>query len=194
MGFGVGFGSTSAFLAGRPWRPLLRVKRPKRREQQAETTWRPFLDWLVGSPQEFSILSAPWIVAVPARRFGTPDLKGIPGVVLADDRPGAPEANVFWAGNLEEAGQVLHGYQSAWLPRRSYSRTGRSLGRRAVCGEPALGRVAARQQGPCGRACRRDRRRQGHGDDPAVLDAFVLVISGAEGPPAIPAFPVTSPI
>jgi len=23
---------------------------------------------------------------------------------------------VFWAGNLEEAGQVLHGYQSAWVP------------------------------------------------------------------------------
>jgi hypothetical protein len=36
--------------------------------------------------------------------------------VLADNRPGAPEANVFWASNLEEAGQVLHGYQSAWLP------------------------------------------------------------------------------
>ena len=84
---------------------------------QAEAIWRPFLDWLLGSPQEFSILSAPWIVAVPARRFWDPQfLKEVPGVVLADDRPGAPEANVFWAGNLEEAGQVLHGYQSTWLP------------------------------------------------------------------------------
>ena len=40
----------------------------------------------------------------------------VPGLILADDRPGAPETNVFWASNLEEAGQVLHGYQSAWLP------------------------------------------------------------------------------
>ena len=86
-------------------------------QQQAETIWRPFLDWLAGSPQDFSIVSAPWIVAVPARRFWDPGfLKEVPGVVLADDRPGAPEANVFWAANREEAGQVLHGYQSAWLP------------------------------------------------------------------------------
>ena len=86
-------------------------------QQQAETIWRPFLDWLAGSPQDFSIESEPWIAAVPARRFWDPAmLKELPGVVLADDRPGAPEANVFWAGNLGEAGQVLHGYQSAWLP------------------------------------------------------------------------------
>ena len=86
-------------------------------QQQAEAIWRPFLDWLAGAPQDFSILSAPWIVAVPARRFWDPGfLKEVPGVALADDRPGAPEANVFWAANREEAGQVLHGYQSAWLP------------------------------------------------------------------------------
>ena len=54
---------------------------------------------------------------MPARRFWDPALlKQVPGLVLADDRPGAPEANVFWASNLGEAGQVLHGYQSAWLP------------------------------------------------------------------------------
>ncbi len=86
-------------------------------QQQAETIWRPFLDWLARSPQDFSIESEPWIATLPARRFWDPGfLKGIPGIVLTDDRPGAPKANVFWAGNLGEAGQVLHGYQSAWLP------------------------------------------------------------------------------
>ena len=85
-------------------------------QQQAETIWRPFLDWLAAFPQDFSIVSAPWIVAVPARQFWDPGmLKELPGVVLADDRPGAPESNLFWAANLGEAGQVLHGYQSAWL-------------------------------------------------------------------------------
>ena len=51
-----------------------------------------------------------------AEFLGPGFLQQVPGLVLADDRPGAPEANVFWASNLEEAGQVLHGYQSAWLP------------------------------------------------------------------------------
>jgi hypothetical protein len=83
---------------------------------QAETTWRPFLDWLADSPQDFRIVSEPIVLAVPARYFWDPEtLRKIPGVVLTDDRPGSPETNIYWAGNLEEAGQVLHGYQSAWL-------------------------------------------------------------------------------
>lgn len=54
------------------------------------------------------------ILAAPARHFWDPAfLRNLPGLVLADDRPGAPEANVFWASDLQEAGQVLHGYQSA---------------------------------------------------------------------------------
>ena len=86
-------------------------------QQQAETVWRPFFDWLAASPQDFSFVEPPKILTVPARHFWDPGfLKKLPGIVLTDDRPGAPEANVFWAGNLEEAGQVLHGYRSAWLP------------------------------------------------------------------------------
>ena len=136
-------------------------------QQQAETIWRPFLDWLAGSPQDFSIESAPWIAAVPARQFWDPGfLKELPGVVLADDRPGAPEANVFWAANLGEAGQVLHGYQSAWLPASLLQPDRQeSLADASVRGEPALARVPAPQQGPRGRACRRHRRSRGHGDE-----------------------------
>jgi FAD/FMN-containing dehydrogenase len=164
-------------------------------QRQAEAIWRPFLDWLAGSPQYFSILSAPWIVAVPARRFWDPRfLKGIPGVVLADDRPGAPETNVFWAGNLEEAGQVLHGYQSAWLPASllesdrqdslidalfAASRHWRvSLHlNKGLAGAPADAIAAARDTAM----------------NPAVLDAFALIISAAEGPPAYPGIPGREP-
>jgi hypothetical protein len=86
-------------------------------QYQAEATWRPFFEWLAASPQDFSIVSEPRILAAPARHFWDPDfLKKVPGLVLADGRPGAPEANVFWAGNLAETGQVLRGYQSAWIP------------------------------------------------------------------------------
>ena len=164
-------------------------------QQEAEAIWRPFLDWLAGSPQDFSIVSAPWIVAVPARRFWDPEfLKEVPGVVLADDRPGAPEANVFWAGNLEEAGQVLHGYQSAWLPSSllrpdrqerladalfaASRHWGVSLHvNKGLAGAPADAVAAARDTAM----------------NPAVLDAFALVISGAEGPPAYPGFPAHEP-
>src|SRR5262249_51017639 len=85
--------------------------------QQAETIWRPFFEWVAGSPQDFSVVESPKILAVPARHLWNAGfLKQVPGLVLADERPGASEANVFWASNLQETGQVLHGYQSAWLP------------------------------------------------------------------------------
>ena len=59
----------------------------------------------------------PMILALPAASFWDPEfLKQVPGVMLFDNRPGAPAGNAFWAGNLGEAGQVLYGYQSVWLP------------------------------------------------------------------------------
>ena len=164
-------------------------------QQQAETIWRPFLDWLAASPHDFSIVSAPWVVAVPARRFWDPAfLKEVPGVVLADDRPGASATNVFWAANREEAGQVLHGYQSAWLPASllqpdrqevlgdalfaASRHWGVSLHvNKGLAGAPAEAIAAARDTAM----------------NPAVLDAFALVISGAEEPPAYPGIPGHEP-
>ena len=157
-------------------------------QQQARSIWRPFFDWLAASPGDFSITSAPRIVAIPARHFWDPDyLSKISGVVITDDRPGAAKGRVFWSGNLGETGQVLHGYQSAWLPASLLAADRReSLGdalfaaarhwevslnvNKGLAGAPAAAVAAARDTAM----------------NPAVLDAFALVISGAEGPPAYP--------
>jgi FAD/FMN-containing dehydrogenase len=157
-------------------------------QKQAEAIWRPFLDWLAASPQDFSTLAAPLILAAPARHFWDPAfLRNVPGLVLADDRQGAPQANVFWAGNLGETGWVLHGYQSAWLPASLQQKEQReSLGdalfaasrhwrvslhlNKGLAGAPAEAIAAARDTAM----------------NPAVLDAFALLISAAEGPPAYP--------
>ena len=164
-------------------------------QQQAETIWRPFLDWLAGSPQDFSIVSAPWIVAVPARRFWDPGfLKEVPGVVLADDRPGAPEANVFWAANREEAGQVLHGYQSAWLPASLLQPDRQeSLGDALFAASRHWGVSLHVNKGLAGAPAEAIAAARDTAMNPAVLDAFALVISGAEGPPAYPGIPGHEP-
>jgi hypothetical protein len=63
-------------------------------------------------------VSEPKILALPARQFWDPEsLKKAPGLVVADDRPGAPEATMFRAANLGETGQVLHGYQESGIER-----------------------------------------------------------------------------
>jgi FAD/FMN-containing dehydrogenase len=157
-------------------------------QKQAESTWRPFFDWLTASPTDFSIVEPPRILTAPARHFWDPGFLGkLPEIVLTDNRPGAPEANVFWASNLEEAGQVLHGYQSAWLPASllqtdqqetlddalfaATRHWGVSLHfNKGLAGAPAEAIAAARDTAM----------------NPVVLDAFALIISGAEGPPAYP--------
>jgi FAD/FMN-containing dehydrogenase len=164
-------------------------------QQQAETTWRPFFDWLAAFPKDFSIVEPPRILAAPARHFWDPGfLRKLPEIVLADDRPGAPEANIFWASNLEEAGQVLHGYQSAWLPASLLQTDQRkNLGdalfaaaqhwsvslhlNKGLAGAPAEAIEAARDTAM----------------NPAVLDAFALVICAAEEPPAYPGIPGHEP-
>ena len=157
-------------------------------QQKAEDVWRPFFAWVAQSPQDFVLAAPPRIIAVPARAFWNAALlKRFPGIVVADDRPGAPEGNVAWAGDVEQAGNVLHGYQSAWLPAallRDDTRPrlddamfaatrhwGFSLHfNKGLAGAPPEEIAAARDTAM----------------NPAVLDAFALVIAGAEGPPAYP--------
>ncbi|RWB35695.1 MAG: FAD-binding oxidoreductase [Mesorhizobium sp.] len=164
-------------------------------QQKAETVWRPFLDWLEGAPQDFSLDSEPMIMAVPARNFWDPAiLTQLPGLVIADDRPGAPKANLFWAGNVGEAGQVLHGYQSAWLPS--------SLLQPGQQGRLADALFAATRhwgislhfnKGLAGASAEAIEAARDTATNPAVLDAFALAISGAEGPPAYPGIPGHEP-
>ena len=137
-------------------------------QQQAEATWRPFFDWVSASPQDFTFVSAPRIISAPARRFWDPRLS------QAGSRPrhlGRPPGRA--------GGQYLLGRQ----PRRSgrglvrlpirlaapvaaCRQSARTPCRRAVRGGEASGRVAAFQQGACGRDRGRDRRGQGYGDEP----------------------------
>ena len=160
--------------------------------QQAETIWQPFFDWVTSAPQDYSIVSAPIVVTVPARHYW--NAKERPAVVLTDERAGSPSANVFWANNLEEVGMVLHGYQSAWIPVSLLQ--GDQQGKlvdslfaaarhweivlhlnKGLAGAPAAAINAAKDTAM----------------NPAVLDAFALIICAAAESPAYPNIPGQEP-
>ncbi|MBV8103051.1 MAG: FAD-binding oxidoreductase [Hyphomicrobiales bacterium] len=157
-------------------------------QQQAEAVWRPFFDWASAAPRDFAIASEPKILALPAQNIWSPlFLNRIPGLMIADDRQGAPADNVFWAANLGEAGQVLYAYQSAWLPASSLEADRRqdlvdalaaAAQHRGVSLHFNKGLAGAR---PEAIAAARDTAM-----NPAVVDAFALAISAAGGPPAYP--------
>jgi hypothetical protein len=162
---------------------------------EAEAVWRPFFDWVAGAPQDFVLASPPRSFAAPARHFWDPAaLKTVPGLVVADDRQGAPEGNIFYAGDQGQAGEFLHGYQSLWLPAAllkddqrerladalfaASKHWGVSLHvNKGLAGAPAEAIAAARDTAM----------------NPAVVDAFALAISGAHGPPAYPGIPGHEP-
>ena len=58
------------------------------------------------------MVQPPLVAAIPGRNFW--DVAWMkanaPDFLSSDDRPGAPEGNVFWRSNLGEAGWYLHGY------------------------------------------------------------------------------------
>ena len=162
----------------------------------AGRVWHPFLDWVTRSPQDFAIEPPLTILDAPARRFWDAAFlrENVPGLVVADDRPGAPAGNVFWAANQGEVGQFLHGYRSAWLPAalletdqqprlaEALFASTRHWGvawhfNKGLAGAPADAIAGARDTAM----------------NPAVLDAFALAISASAGPPAFPGLPGPEP-
>ena len=157
-------------------------------QHEAEAAWRPFFDWVAASPQDFAIVSAPRVVAAPARRFWDPSaLKQVPGLVVADDREGAPADNIFWATNLGEAGAVWYAYQSAWLPAALLAADRReSLVDALVAAAKHHGVALHCNKGLAGATAEAIAAAKDTPMNPAVVDAFALVICGALGQPAYP--------
>jgi FAD/FMN-containing dehydrogenase len=164
-------------------------------QQQAEETWRPFFDWVSATPQDFSIVSAPRIISEPAHLFWDPaSLKEAPGLVLSDDRPNAPADNIFWASNLEETGRVWYAYQSSWLPQSLLQDNQREgLVDALFAASRHWGVSLHFNKGLAGATPDAIAAAKDTAMNPAVVDAFALVISGAGGPPAYPDVPGHEP-
>jgi FAD/FMN-containing dehydrogenase len=164
-------------------------------QQRAEAVWKPFFDWVAASPQDFSIVSAPRIGALPARRFWDPALlKSIPGLVIADNRPGAPADNIFWTSNLGEAGAVWQVSQSAWLPASlldadQHQRLANAL----FAAAKHFGVTLHCNKGLAGAPHEAIAAAKDTAMNPAVADAFALVISDANGQPTYPGVPGHEP-
>jgi len=162
---------------------------------EAEAIWRPFFDWVAASPQDFALVSPLRVLAAPGRRFWDPStLRQMPGIIVADDRPGAPATNIYYMGNVDEAGQVIYAYQSIWLPA--------SLLETDQCERlvDALTAAAGHSQveiyfgkGLAGGRPGAIEATRDTAMNPAVLDAFALAICGAGAPPAYPGVPGHEP-
>jgi hypothetical protein len=157
-------------------------------QAEAERAWASFFDWVRARPEAFQVSAPPTILAVPARSFWDPEfLKSLPGIVLADDQPGAAKDRVFWASNQEEAGQIIHAYQSAWVPAELLANGRRQELVEALYAASRHWSVTLHMnKGLAGAPMQVREAALRTAMNPAVVDSFALAICGAEGPAAYP--------
>lgn len=164
-------------------------------EVAIKRAWSPFLDWLKSLPNAYRFTRDPLAVAVPGRGFWDPDvLRRMPGIILEDSRAGAPSTNIFWASNLGEAAQVLHAYQSAWLPSSLLASARRGELVEALTRASAIWTVSLHtNKGLGGGSSEAIAGVRETAMNPQVLSAFALLICAAEEQPAYPGIPGHEP-
>lgn len=165
-------------------------------QMQAAATWQPLFDWVNARPQDYTFAAPARVVAVPARHLWDPAYlrQNLPGVILRDDRPGASESNVFWVGNLGEAGQFLHGYVSTWLPASLLAPNSQRRLADALFASSRHWRVGLHfNKGLAGAPAEAIAAARDTAMNPAVLDAFALVIIAGGSAPAFPGIPGHEP-
>lgn len=158
------------------------------RRAEAVAVWQPFLDAVDAAADLHTPFAPLKIVSTSAREFWSPTwFKRVFGFIASDDRPDAPGGNVFWPGNQGEAGQVLHGYGSTWLSK-DLLRTNRraALGDAIFAATRHWGVALHLNKGLAGAPAEAVSAARDTAMNPAVLDAFALLISGADEQPAYP--------
>jgi len=165
--------------------------------QRAEDVWRPFLDWVAGSPQDFTLERPPTIASLPAQLYlWDADFirEHAPGLLITDQRPGAPAGNVWWAGDAGQVGWFLHGYQSLWLPAALLQEERQEPFADALFAASRHWAVAMHfNKGLAGAPPDAVAAAKDTATNPAVLTAFALAIIASAGPPAYPGTPGREP-
>jgi len=154
----------------------------------AAAVWNGFFEAIGRAPDEFTFIEKPSIVDFPARNMWDPEfLNKVPGATQHDDRPDANPGNLFWAGDGAQCGQVLHGYDSVWLPSALLDEARLQNFADALCAAANHWQVSLHvNKGLAGAPQSALAAARNTAMNPAVLGAFALAILGAEEPPAYP--------
>jgi FAD/FMN-containing dehydrogenase len=84
----------------------------------ARAAFQPLVAFASASPADYEGQDAFKVSGLPARYFWNGALMAhIPGVGVADSRPGANPNDFWWAGDGPQVGVFWYAYASAWLPQ-----------------------------------------------------------------------------
>ena len=158
-------------------------------QNAAQAVWKPFIDWVAASPNDYAWTMPLQAIAAPAHFFwDAAFLKAnVPQAVRSDDRPGAPPDAIYWAANVGEAGWFLHNYESAWLPQSLLDDSKRESLVEALFAASRKWSVQLHfNKGLAGAPAEAVAAARDTATNPAVLGAFALAIISASSAPSMP--------
>jgi FAD/FMN-containing dehydrogenase len=87
-------------------------------QDEAGAVWKPFFDWVIASPQDFTVALPLAVHRTPARDWWNHEflMENEPGRAFPDTRPTAPPSHIWFAEENSELGAFIHGFQSVWMP------------------------------------------------------------------------------
>lgn len=155
--------------------------------KQIVSLWQPFLDSLKSS-KDFTVSDIEsgagrarrwWDIADRKRRGSE--------AMISDSRPGAPATHAYWSGDQGQIGAFLHGYDSLWLPSSLLESNQQQRLADALFAASRHKKVELHfNKGIAGAAPAAIAATRDTATNPAVVDAFVLVIIADGGFPAYP--------
>ncbi len=154
---------------------------------EAKAVWQPFFDWVRQRSAQYTLAGEPLVASAPAAHWWDSAFyaKYAPGVIVENAGAGAKPGEYWWAGDGEQAGWVINGYESVWMPAsllddadglaRTLYDASRHWGfslhfNKGLAGAPAAEIAAALDTAT----------------NPAVTQAFALMIAGDGQQPAYP--------
>jgi FAD/FMN-containing dehydrogenase len=164
-------------------------------QQQVEQVWAPFFEW-VRADESYRFERDVQTLAVPAQHMWDAEFfaEHAPGLMTADDRPGAARDRVLWSGDQGQVGQFLHAYRSAWLPASLlHPDRQAALVDALFAGTRHAGMALHFNKGLAGAPDEAIAAARDTATNPQVLDAFALAITATESEPAFPGMPGPGP-
>ena len=154
---------------------------------ETKKVWQPFFDWVKSVPAlTSSDVGARaresrfyWDVVARKQRGNN--------AMISDSRPGAPVTHAFWSGDQGQVGAFLHGYDSVWLPAALLQGAQQQQLCEALFAASRIKKVEMHfNKGIAGAHPEAVARTKDTATNPAVLDAFVLVIIADGERPSYP--------
>jgi len=156
-------------------------------DAQIKSIWQPFFDWAKNSKdlnasdlRSGAYTSRHWWDVVYRKSTGNDAL-------ISDPRPGAPAKHAWWSGDRGQVGAFLHGYESLWLPATLLQKDQQQRLADALFAATRHKKVEMHfNKGIAGAPPAAVAATKDTATNPAVLDAFTLVIIADGERPSYP--------